>query len=94
MTIIERVKSALKTTGYDKDSLDKLIAMAYYIGRESATRKVSDDYNALIAEQKKRADECRYTHMAHKVIGDKNYIYHSDYAGDMTATFGSDETNF
>ena len=56
MTIIERVKTALKTGDYEKDSLDKLISMAYYIGRESATKEVSDLYNDLIAEQNKRAD--------------------------------------
>ncbi len=94
MTIIERVKTALKTGNYEKDSLDKLISMAYYIGRESATKEVSDLYNDLIADQNKRADECRYNIMAHKVVGDHRYIYRSDYAGDMTASFGSDETDF
>ena len=94
MTIIERVKSAIKASDYENDSLNKLVAMAYYMGREDATRRVSDDYTALIAEQNKRADECRYSRMAHKIVGDKNYIHHTDYAGDMTATFGSDETSF
>lgn len=94
MTIIERVKTALKADDYDKDSLDKLIAMAYYIGRESATKKVSDNYSELIREQNKRADECRYSRMAHYIVGDKKYIHHADYAGEMTALFGSDETKF
>lgn len=92
MTRIERVKAAIKAGGYEKDTLDALIAFAYYAGREEATKESHDKYNALIEEQNKRADECRYSHMAHKVVGDQKYIYSPDYAGDMLETYGSDET--
>lgn len=95
MTILERIKTAVdsKEAYGDKDTINKLIALAYEIGRESATKEVSDDYNTLIASMRKRADACRYLHMANNIIGKANYIHHTAYAGDITDTFGSDETN-
>jgi len=96
MTVLERVKECVNHNGnvdYDVDSIEKVIALAYFIGREEATKEVSDKYTALLAEQRERANNCRYKHLAHSVIGDTDYIYSPDYAQDMTATFGSDETN-
>lgn len=92
MTVLERIRAAMVRVDYDRDDVDKLIALAYQIGREEAAREVSDDYNKLITEQNVKADRCRYRHMAHEIVGDKKYIYHSEYAGDVTKTFGSDET--
>lgn len=92
MTVIERVKECVNNLECDKDSIEKIIALAYYIGKEEATREVSDAYTKLIREQRKRAAECRYKHMAEKVIGDQNYIYFGDYDGAMTGLFGSDDT--
>lgn len=92
MTIIERVKECVNNLECEKDTTEKLIALAYFIGKEEATREVSDAYTKLIREQRKRAAECRYKHMAEKVIGDQNYIYFSDYDGAMTGLFGSDDT--
>ena len=43
--------------------------------------------------KRKRADNCRYYHMAHAIIGTKNYIYHGDYDQAMTNIFGKDVTN-
>jgi hypothetical protein len=77
----------------DKDNAAKLIAIAYYMGRESATREVSDKYNALIQGQRERAAACRYHRFATAIIGDRDYIYSCDYSGDMTAAFGPDATN-
>ena len=98
MTVKEKITSivfASNQDGYDMDTDDwrKLVAMAYYLGRESATKEVSDKYKELIHNQRKRASECRYKNMANKIIGNQDYIYFPDYAGDMTALFGSDETN-
>lgn len=94
MTILERIKVARESNeAYgDKDTLNKLIALAYEIGRESATKEVSDDYTALITSMRERANACRYPHMANTIIG-KAHLYHYAYAGDTTETFGSDETN-
>ncbi|MFR6690684.1 hypothetical protein [Hominenteromicrobium mulieris] len=75
----------------DKDSIEKLVKIAYYMGREEAAREVSDKYNDHIAEQKQRASECRYHNMAAEIVGDEDYIYSSDYAGDFTNTFAYDE---
>ena len=94
MTIIERVKSVvhsdvdLCSTG--TASIEKMIAMAYWMGREEAARQVSDMYSKHIAEQRERAEKCRYRHMAEAVVGNERFLYCSDYAGDMTGTFGSD----
>ena len=92
---IMRIVFAPNQAGYDMDVDDwrKLVAMAYYLGREIATKETSDKYKELIHNQRKRANECRYKNMANKIIGNQDYIYCSDYAGDMTALFGSDETN-
>ena len=86
MTVLEKVKTCVNNLECDKDCVEKLIALAYYIGKEEATRDISDKYN-------ERANACRYKHMAHFVIGDTKFIYSPDYAGDMTEAFGSDETN-
>lgn len=99
MTILERVKSIINgrwdiVGNQNKPaSIDKMILMAYYIGRESATKEVSDKYTALIKEQRERAGNCRYHKMANVIIGDKDYIYSCDYAQDMTTTFGSDRSD-
>lgn len=92
MTIRERVKIALDNCDCEQDNLDKIIALAYYMGREKATREISDKYNAVLAEQRKHAESCRYHKMAAAIVGDTHYIYSGDYSGDMTATFGNDET--
>ena len=93
MTILERVKMAMNSdVDYDEDTLDKLITMAYHIGYEQATRYVSGRYAELIAEQRERAYKSRYHRMANAIIGDKDFIYTSGYAMNMTKTFGIDET--
>lgn len=93
--LIMSIVDADDQNGYDMsiDDARKLIAVAYYMGRESAARAVSDMYNSHISQQHKRADECRYTYMAHAVVGPEKYLYSSDYAGDMTSMFGVDPTN-
>lgn len=95
MKIKDRVKQAVENAQMDEEltkDIDKLIAMAYYIGQEEAARHVADKYTKLIAEQNKRADECRYHVMAHSIVGDVKYIYDTNYRGEMTSTFGDDET--
>lgn len=92
MTIIEKVRQCVNALDCEKDSIEKVIALAYYIGKEEATREVSDTYKKLIQEQRERAAECRYKHMANAVIGDQNYIYFSDYDCAMTGLFGGDDT--
>lgn len=74
----------------ETDSVEKLIYIAYVMGREKATREVSDLYRNHLAEQRKRAEACRYNHMAEKVIGAETYLYTPDYAGEITAEFGGD----
>ena len=91
MTILERVKSIVNDNIDRNDSnIEKLIYMAYYIGREEAAKEVSDMYVQYIAKQHERAGKCRYRHMAESIVGPERYLYHPDYRQDMTATFGSD----
>lgn len=94
MTIAERVRSIVDSqvdlTDEVPAGIEKMIYMAYYMGREDATREISDRYNELIHEQQKRAQECRYHKLAAAIVGDVEYIYSSDYAMEMTSTFGRD----
>ena len=92
MTIIERIQEALHNVDYERDSINKLIAVSYYIGLEEATRRVADAYTAHIAEQHKRAMASRYYRMAYEIVGPEDYLYMSDYSCIMTETFGADET--
>ena len=92
-TIIERIREAVDHFDVDADSIDNLIACAYYIGREEATREVSDNYTKLIRQQRERASQCRYHKMANDVIGPDDYIYHSDYGMNVLEQFGSNETS-
>lgn len=94
MTIIERVKECINNLECEKDSVEKVIALAYYMGLEKGTRQTSNEYKKLIQQQRERAENCRYKHMANAVIGDQNYIYCSNYDMAMTGIFGSDETEF
>ena len=81
------------TWDFDTDNVAKLVIIAYYIGREEATRRVSDCYTNLIADMRKRAAKCRYYRMANKVIGPYDHLYFDDYSQDMTETFGDDLTD-
>lgn len=95
MTIAERINAIMNTQHNWNDentpaTIEKMIAMAYYMGRESATKEISDEYRALLAAQRERANACRYSKMANAIIGDQDYIYSGDYRGEMTSIFGGD----
>ena len=92
MTIKQRIKKCLQSFNCDEDNLEKIVAIAYYIGKEKATKEVSDAYKTLLEEQRKRAENCRYHNMAAEIIGDKKYIYFPSYSGEMSAIFGEDDT--
>ena len=92
MTIIERIEKAIKNYDAEKDSIDKVIAMAYFIGREQATKELSDKIAKVFEEQKKRALKSRYHNIAMNVQGNISYVYSADYSQGMTESFGSDET--
>lgn len=95
MTAKERVYEVVrdsKKVDMDKDSVDKLIMIAYFMGREKAAKEICDEAREIFREQRKRAEECRYYNMAMKVQGSNYRIYSSDYSGDFTNTFGNDVT--
>lgn len=92
-TVRTRIKEAVDNCkDMEGDNLDKLLAVAYYMGREEATREVSDKYNAHLAAQHERAEACRYYKMAAAIVGPEKFLYCPDYAGEMSATFGNDAT--
>ena len=95
MTINERVHSIIDSMvglgdGHDNASVEKMIYLAYYIGREQAVKEVSDMYTEHIKKQHVRADACRYKNMANMVVGKETYLYHGDYGMPMTTMFGND----
>lgn len=96
MTCLTRILQILNDDNLDMDAdtVEKLVTVAYHMGREHATKEVSDKYSNHIAEQKRRAAACRYRKMAEAVVGPEDYLYNGDYAGDFTKAFGSDETSF
>lgn len=83
MTMKEKVKAALKNYEFKSDGTDLngLIAYAYYLGRCSAAKECCDNARKIFAEQKNRAEKCRYHEMAGKVQGGVSYIFHGDYDG-------------
>lgn len=92
-TVRNRIKEAVYSSDdKEDDKLDKLLALAYYMGREEATREVSNKYNAVLEAQRQRAEACRYHKMAAAIVGDVKFVYSPNYAGEVTATFGNDET--
>lgn len=93
MTVLEKVRACADNFDCEKDNAEKLIALAYFIGREEAAKEISDKCNTLLREQRDRADKCRYRNLAHKVIGNIKHIYSPDYAQSMTEMFGSDITD-
>lgn len=96
MNIKQKIKQIVATVTYDGEAVDtqrnKLIALAYYIGREEGVKRICDKHAAKIAAMRVKARSCRYHNMSHAVIdaGGQDIIYDADYAGDMTATFGDD----
>lgn len=83
MTIKERIDEALANPdlSYESDSLDKLIAVAYYYGAETATKRICDEHNRLAQEAIGRAEKVRYWKQAMDVLGDlAKPIYDPNYA--------------
>ena len=93
-TIKEIVIASVKSAEYESDTIKKLVSIAYYMGRESAVKETLDTHTTRVSMARAKAKSIRYCHMANAVLdamgGDM--IYHPDYAGDMTSTFGDDTT--
>lgn len=77
----------------DVGSLDRLLAYAYYAGREQATRAYADKVREVLKEQQDRARSLRYNKLGLYVQGNLDYVYSSDYAGDYQDAFGDDLTD-
>ena len=94
MTVYDVVHNIVDNHNYDMetDNVNKIIAIAYYMGREDSCIETSNEYRKLLAKQKERARQCRYYKMALEVQGDIDYIYMPDYARDMTKTFAYDKS--
>jgi hypothetical protein len=92
MTKRERILQALKTEGTSQDTLDDLIKVAYWMGREDEAKYAGDKIKSHLKEQHQRADDCRYHCMAKSVVGPDTFIYLPNYSGDYGREFGNDKT--
>ena len=99
MTIKERINAIINTEhdwnpdGEVQATAEKMIAMAYYIGRNHMAESLCEYYNALIDAQRERANACRYSKMANSIIGEHNHLNASDFSGsarEMVSKFGND----
>ena len=93
-TYRDRLAEALSNfTEADVGSLDRLLAYAYYAGREQAIRAYSAKVREVLKEQQDRARSLRYNKLGLYVQGNLDYVYSSDYAGDYQDEFGNDLTD-
>lgn len=101
MTVKERIKQAINNADYDVDNLDKIIYLAYIMGRERKAVEMGDRIRALLSRMRDRANKCRYHNLANSIIDDNDItqigvmemLYDHEYSCDDTETFGYDETN-
>ncbi len=94
MTIKQRIKQCIKSWDGEVDSIEKLVAVAYYMGKEHAARKLCNEAQDIFAEQIKRAKQCRYWRTAMNVQGNIHMIFSPNYGGDVSGIFGDDDTDF
>ena len=50
MTINERINKAIENFDGKTDNIDKIIAVAYFIGRDEASKFLIDKVNAILAD--------------------------------------------
>ena len=93
MTVKERIRQAVDSMDCDVDDINKIVALAYYMGREQAAKEVCDRANTIFAAQRKAAQDCRYRNMAMQIQGGYEYIHHADYSQTMSDMFGADYTS-
>lgn len=74
-----------------RTALDKLLAYAYYRGREEADKQVSDMYRDQMRKIREDARKMRYYKSVLSILPASDYIYTPDYAGDHSSEFGGDE---
>lgn len=92
MTYIDKIRQVIKDNlTDDMTPTDYLIWVAYWVGREDICKMVSDDYTALLAQQRQRAEDCRYYNMAMRVQGNVKYIPHDDYRQDISQSLANDD---
>lgn len=93
-TMLDAVKRIIsdKNALYSGDTIERLIAFAYFYGREQATKETSDAYRSMIKDMRKRAEKSRYTSLINEAIGEKNYLLFNDYTGRITKEIGSLDT--
>lgn len=85
MNASERIFKAMSNVNLDEDTVDRLIYLAWMMGREEATKEVSDKYTEVLKGQHERAKNCRYHNLAENIIGfSGDYIYFADYSQDVT----------
>ena len=92
LELIDRC-TADKSILFEGDTIARAIAVAYYVGRERATKEVSDAYRKKIREMHQKAQKSRYSALINDVIGDKDYLLFPDYTGRVTQELGCLKTD-
>lgn len=90
-TVYDYLKSIMDADDKNLTREEKAIRYAYWIGREEATKHVSDKYNTLLAEQIERAKACRYHRLAMDVQGGHTHLYMEDCSGTITEAAKQDK---
>lgn len=93
MTYTERVERALQESTQEPgepEYINRLILMAYQLGKTRAAREVCDQHSAQLRTAREKARALRYHAMAEAILPSSDLIYHPDYSGDYVETFGGD----
>lgn len=78
---------------------NQIIRIAYFLGREQATKEICDQHNFRIATMRERAKKVRYHNLVNSIIDNvddngvktDDSIYSPDYAGDFGHEFAQDD---
>lgn len=64
----------------NEDTIERIVAAAYFMGYEKGIKNASDEYTKLLREQKERAKKERYHNIAMRVQGNIDYIWMYNYS--------------
>lgn len=98
MTCVEKIEYLVKEANIsmEDDSIEKLVYMAYYLGRDHESKYMIKKHNYIIECMYKRAQKSRYYKMVSRIIGQPGYTYFNFIenlrAHSIVSHFGNDET--
>lgn len=97
-TVYSKVMKISKGRAFE-NTWEHQLWLAYMIGREEATKEVSDRYKNWIGRMREKAEKSRYRKFINDIIDNdescsfdrRDYIYFPDYAQDVSAELADDE---